>query len=186
MASREGVLFKRWNETFLRPGIGRPGTWHYGHQYIARNVVTTAGSLPGAPDELSLYATEGYWQGSGTKLRRYTLRLDGFVSVHAQWSEGELLTRPFTFDGDSLQLNYSTSAAGGLRVELQDADGTPFPGFSLEDCGELFGDTVAGDVRWNEKTDVASLAGKTVRMRVVLRDGDLYSFRFVRSPANGQ
>ncbi len=41
MASRDGVTFKRWNETFLRPGIEREGTWHYGHQYIAWHVVQT-------------------------------------------------------------------------------------------------------------------------------------------------
>ncbi len=41
MASRDGVKFKRWNEAFLTPGIERPGTWHYGQQYIAWHVVET-------------------------------------------------------------------------------------------------------------------------------------------------
>ena len=26
MTSRDGVLFNRWNEAFLRPGVERPGT----------------------------------------------------------------------------------------------------------------------------------------------------------------
>ena len=39
MASRDGVRFKRWNEAFLRPGIERPDTWNYGHQYIAWHAV---------------------------------------------------------------------------------------------------------------------------------------------------
>ncbi|MCA9019459.1 MAG: hypothetical protein KDA74_04915, partial [Planctomycetaceae bacterium] len=54
MASRDGVHFKRWNEAFLRPGIERPGTWQYGHQFIAENVVQTKSTFEGAPDELSI------------------------------------------------------------------------------------------------------------------------------------
>ena len=34
-ASRDGVLFHRWNEAFLPPGPERTGTWNYGHQYAA-------------------------------------------------------------------------------------------------------------------------------------------------------
>ncbi len=100
MASRDGVHFKRWNEAFLRPGIQRPGTWHYGAQYIGWHVVETKSALPDAPDELSLYATEGYWHGEGSTLRRYTLRLDGFVSVNASMKGGELITRPLKFSGN--------------------------------------------------------------------------------------
>ena len=69
------------NEAFLRPGIERPGSWQYGAQYIGWHVVETKSALPGAPNELSLYATESYWHGTGSALRRYTLRLDGFVSI---------------------------------------------------------------------------------------------------------
>ncbi len=79
MSSRDGVTFHRWNEAFLRPGIERPGTWHYGQQYVAWHAVETASSFEGAPNELSLYASEGYWHGKGSQLRRYTLRLDGFA-----------------------------------------------------------------------------------------------------------
>lgn len=178
MASRDGVLFRRWNEAFLRPGPERPGTWHYGHQYIAWHVVQTRGSLPGAPPELSLYATERYWHGPGTVLRRYTLRLDGFVSVNAPLSGGELVTRPLVFQGDQLHLNFATSAAGSIRVEIQDAQGRPLPGFGLAECYELFGDTVDRVVRWKSGSSVRKLAGKVVRLRFVLRDADLYSFRF--------
>ena len=112
MASRDGVHFKRWNEGFLRPGIERVGTWHYGHQYIAWHLVETKSTLPGGPNELSLYAGENYWTGESSELRRYTLRLDGFVSVSAPMSGGELVTRPLTFGGNRLHLNFATSAAG--------------------------------------------------------------------------
>ena len=62
-----------------------------------------------------------------------TLRTDGFVSVHADYEGGELLTRLLTFEGSNLVLNFATSAAGSIRLELQDAHGQPLPGFAMEE-----------------------------------------------------
>ncbi|MFO1484264.1 MAG: hypothetical protein U1F71_12975 [Verrucomicrobiaceae bacterium] len=178
MASRDGVKFKRWNEAFLPPGIERPGTWNYGHQYIAWHPVETKSALEGAPNELSFYATESYWTGKSSELRRYTLRLDGFVSIHAPMSGGELITKPFTFTGKSLTMNFASSVAGGIRVEIQDANGKPVPGFTLDDSEEHFGDSVQRTIVWKNSTDVSSLAGKTVRLRFALKDADLYAIQF--------
>ena len=181
MTSRDGVRFRRWNEAFLRPGIERPGTWQYGQQYVAWHVVETRSSLPGAPNELSLYATERYWHGPGSVLRRYTLRLDGFVSAHASAVPGELVTRPLVFEGTELHLNFATSAAGAIQVELQDAEGKPLPGFELSSCDVVFGDTIDRTVTWKGSSDVGALAGKAVRLRFRLKDADLYAFQFTGS-----
>ncbi|REJ90151.1 MAG: hypothetical protein DWQ45_15885 [Planctomycetota bacterium] len=178
MASRDGVVFKRWNEGFLRPGIERPGTWNYGHQFIAWHPVETKGMLEGGPNELSLYAVESYWTDTSDLLRRYTLRLDGFVSVQAPLSGGELVTQPIVFSGNTLWLNFATSAAGSVRVEIQNEQGEPLPGYSLEDCEELFGDTLDRPVVWKSEADLAELAGRAVRVRFELRDADLYSYQF--------
>lgn len=184
MASRDGHKFKRWNEAFMRPGIERPGTWNYGHQYLAWHLVETKSALDGAPDELSLYATESYWTDNSSALRRYTLRVDGFVSISAPFSGGELITKPFRFAGDQLTLNFSSSVAGGVRVELQDEQGTALPGFTLNDCEELFGDSISRRVRWQSPKTLNALAGKTVRLRIALRDADVYSLKFDSVPAN--
>lgn len=180
MTSRDGVKFKRWNEAFMRPGIERPGTWFYGSHYPAWQIVETKSALEGAPNELSFYATENYWTGEATSgaLRRYTLRLDGFVSASAPMSGGELLTRPLTFQGAKLALNLATSAAGEVRVEIQDADGKPLPGFALEDCPPIFGDSIERTVTWKGGGDVSALAGKPVRLRFTLKDADVFAFRF--------
>jgi hypothetical protein len=178
MSSRDGVLFNRWNEAFLRPGIERTGTWTYGHQYIGWQVVETRSEQPGAPDELSLYAVESYWTGTSSELRRYTLRLDGFVSAAAPFAGGELVTRPFTFTGRRLSLNFATSAAGGVGVELQDAEGRPLEGFEATRETELYGDSVDRTVTWNGQSDVGSLQGRPIRIRFTLRDADLYSLQF--------
>ena len=178
MSSRDGVTFRRWNEAFLRPGIERPGTWNYGQQFVCWQLVETKSAFDGAPRELSLYATEGSWLDQGKSLRRFTLRLDGFVSINAPMSGGELITKPIQFSGKTLSLNFASSAAGGLRVELRDAQDQPLPGYTLEDCDEMFGDTINRGVTWKAIADLSSLVGKTVRVRFVLRDADLFSFQF--------
>jgi len=178
MTSRDGRLFHRFNEAFLPPGPERPGTWNYGHQYIAWHPVETASCLEGAPRELSFYATESYWTGTKSELRRYTLRLDGFASVQAPRSGGELLTRPLVFQGSKLLLNFATSAAGSIRVEIQDATGKPLPGFALADCPPIFGDAVQRPVAFKQPAALKSLAGTPVRLRFELADADLFAFRF--------
>jgi hypothetical protein len=178
MASRDGVQFQRRGEAFLRPGPQRPGTWNYGHQYIAWHVVETGSSLPGADNELSLYAGESYWTGKASALRRYTLRIDGFVSASAPIAGGELLTRPIRFEGNALLLNFASSAAGGLRIEVQDTSGKAMPGFALDDCPAIYGDSLQRRVSWDGGKDLASLAGKPVQLRFELKDADLYAFRF--------
>jgi len=178
MASRDGVRFKRWNEAFLPPGIQRPGTWLYGHQYSAWHAVETRSALEGAPNELSIYASEGHPTNLSVAMRRYTLRLDGFVSVWAPSTGGELLTRPIIFGGKRLALNFSTSAAGCIRIEFQEPGRHPVPGFSLADCQEIFGDEIARTITWSNGSDLGELSGRPVRMRVALRDADLYAFQF--------
>jgi len=89
-----------------------------------------------------------------------------------------MTTKPLTFSGSQLSVNYATSAAGTLKVEIRDADGSPIPGFTLEDSEELFGDSTAQVATWKNGSDVGRLAGKPIQLHFELKDGDLYSFQF--------
>lgn len=178
MTSRDGVVFKRWGEAFLRPGLRTKDNWTYGDNYIAWHVVETASDIDGAPNELSLYATESYWTGNSNALRRFTLRMDGFVSVNAPLRGGEVLTKPLLFQGRDLVINFATSAAGSIRIEVQDIDGQPIPGFALEDAPEIFGDALDRVVPWKDGANLSALAGTPIRLRFVMKDADLYAFRF--------
>ncbi len=104
--------------------------------------------------------------------------MDGFVSVQAPFSGGELVTKPVVFEGKKLVMNYSTSAAGSVSVELQTEFGKPIDGFTLADCGEIYGDEIERVVSWKGNSDLSKLASTPVRLRFVIRDGDLYSIRF--------
>ncbi len=178
MSSRDGQTFKRWGEAFLRPGLRPEGSWAYGDCYQGWGLLETASDIPGAPNELSFFASEGYWRGMANAIRRYTLRLDGFVSLNAPLAGGEMVTHPFTFTGERLSLNIATSAAGSAKVEVQDANGAPIDGYTLDDCWEIIGDTLDYTVRWKGGVDVGPLSGRPVRLRVVLHDADIYSYQF--------
>jgi hypothetical protein len=176
MTSRDGAHWHRWPEAFIRPGL-QPERWVNRNNMTAWGLVLTKSDVAGVPDEISLYSSEGYYVDN-CRLRRYTLRQDGFVSVHAPHSGAELITKPLVFDGSRLVINFSTSAVGSVRVEMQDATGKPLAGFTLDDSAEIFGDAIEQTVRWSAGRDVSRLAGVPVRLRFVLHDADLYSLRF--------
>jgi len=177
MTSRDGRTFDRWEEAIIRPGQNRD-RWHNRSNYIWWGLVETESDLPGASKELSLYANERYYKGAGVKIRRYTYRIDGFVSVHAPFSGGQVLTKPFTFSGARLSLNVSTSAAGSVRVEVQDAEGKVIDGFRTSDCPEIYGDEIRRVVKWRGGEDVSSLEGQPIRLLFTLKDADIYAFGF--------
>ncbi len=178
MTSRDGRHFHRWDEAFIRPGAARTNAWVYGDNSVAWGIVLTRSAVKKSPDELSIYVTEGYWTGTSLNVRRYSMRVDGFVSVNAPLSGGEFVTKPIVFTGSKLEINYSTSGAGAIRVEVQDVDGRPIDGFAQHDCHEIFGDEIERTVTWERGQDVSSLAEKPVRLKFFLKDADLYSFRF--------
>ena len=178
MSSRDGIRFLRWGEAVVRPGL-QPERWVTRNNMIGWGILTLPSSVAGEPEELSIYAAEGYYSGPASRLRRYTSRLDGFVSVRAPLAGGEMTTRLIRFSGSRLVLNYSTSAAGSIRVEIQDETGEPVPGYSLQDSRELFGDSVEQEVSWKGTSDLDSLSGRTVRLGFLLKDADLYALRFL-------
>jgi hypothetical protein len=171
LTSRGGNRYDRtFMEALIRPGIGIQN-WVSRTNYPAKNIVQTG------KDDMSMYVF-GNYATPDIELRRYTFRLDGFASLHAPYEGGTFVSKPLTFSGKKMSLNFSTSAAGGLKVQFEQPDGTPYPGFALEDCKEIIGNEIARDVLWKNGTDVSSLAGKTVRIRIFLKDADLYSLRF--------
>ena len=175
MSSRDGLHFDRsFMEGWIRPGLDPDRkSWIHG------NTAPAWGMLQTTPEEISVY-----WQDHGGQLKsmpqlqRGTIRTDGFVSVHAKYAGGEFTTKPLIFKGREFIMNFSTSAVGCVRVELQDKTGTVIPGFALADCPPIYGDAIEEVVKWNVGSDVSALAGKPVRLRFVMTDADLYSIRF--------
>jgi hypothetical protein len=176
MSSRDGVHFHKWDEAFLRPGQNQDRWWQR-NNIMSWGFLETRSDLPGNAPELSFYSNESLYI-TPERLRRYTLRVDGFVSVHAPMRGGELSTKPLKFAGRSLVINFATSAAGRIRCEILDSAGRAIPGFTLDDCQDIYGDRLEHAVTWRGSSDVSKLAGQVVRLRFILADADLYSLRF--------
>ena len=157
-------------ESLIRPGIGLEN-WVSRTNYPALNVVQTS------PTEMSVYVNQDYAQLTA-HLRRYSLRLDGFASVSAPFSGGELITKPFIFSGEKLFINFATSAAGYIKIEILDKDNLPVDDFTLEHSTEIIGNEIEREVSWKGTKSLQDLEGKPVRLRFVLKDADLYAFRF--------
>ena len=113
----------------------------------------------------------------------------------APFQGGEFTTRPLRFRGSELEINYSSSVSGSIRVEIQDESGKPVPGFRLEDCDEIFGDELDRIVSWRrghndmlteDRREVPYkpsnlsrvVGGKVIRLRFVMKGADLFAFRF--------
>jgi hypothetical protein len=175
MTSRDGRTFHRWDEALI-PVTAPEDRDGNRSNYITWGLVR----LPHSDREYSVYATEAYFVAGGphSRVRRFTYRVDGFVSVRASAQGGHLVSKPLLFSGRKLVVNFATSHQGSLAVELQDTKGKPIPGFTLADCLPLNGDEIEKTVAWKGGADVSPLAGKSVRLRFDLKDADVFSFRF--------
>ena len=182
--SRDGI---RWNRSpgrrpFIR--LGRKGTF-WSATLWPNNVITVGdevwiflAGLDVSHKEQSLLESHG-------ARTRAVLRLDGFFSADAAYTGGELTTRPLVFTGNRLQLNLDTSAGGVCRVEIQDSEGKVLPGFSAEEADKINGNYIRVSGSWKGNSDLASLAGRPIKLRFLMRDAKLYSFQFLageRSP----
>jgi hypothetical protein len=157
-------------EALIRPGLGA-------RNWVSRTNYPLTGIFPFGPERIMFFVSRHYMQDTW-HIERLLLRTDGFASVTAPWAGGEMLTKPLTFAGRELELNFRTSAAGSVRVEIQDAAGKAFPGHTLDDCPEMIGDEIERVARWKGGSDVSTLAGRPVRLRFVLKDADLFAIRF--------
>lgn len=173
MTSKDGFTFNRRDEAFLTPGVENRNNWWYGNCYTAYGLIETEAEEDGAPNEISFYMGENY-RIKGVNFRRYTIRLDGFFSWTAPYRGGEVLTKPITLDGGEMQLNFATSALGGVIVSVCDENGDALEGYRSY---TMFGDTVDRPVEFEKP--LSALKGKTVRLKFEMKDAHLYSFAFV-------
>jgi len=171
MTTRGGSAYDRtFMEAFIRPGTDL-GNWASRAGMAAYGVVQTGDA------ELSVYKQFHYAQPSAY-LGRYRLRLDGFASVNAPYEGGTFHTKPVVFEGTELVLNFATSAAGAISVEIQTAGGDPIDGYRRDQCLPVIGDMTDRVVHWEDGSDISELAGTPVRLKFEMKDCDLYALKF--------
>ncbi len=102
------------------------------------------------------------------------LRKDGFASLRAE-GEGSLFTKPLAAASKELLIN-ADATGGEIRAELLDEQGHPIPGFTLADCKPITGDSARHIVTWTSGK-YSMLKGRTISLRLAMRNADLYSIR---------
>ena len=186
MVSRDGLNFYRWLEPIVPESAPKDRGGNRSN-YTAWGLV----QLPGRANHLSVYATEAYYAGPDSRLRRFEYRKDGFVSLNGGTRGGVLITKPIQLGrlADRLTLNYRTAEEGLVRVGLYQPDGNAIPGFSLAECRALAGDQLSEAVMW--KSVQGNFVGKTnadisqlrkshtvLQLRIELKNADLFSIQF--------
>ena len=173
MSTRDGYNFHRFDEAWLTPGPETRWNWVYGNCYPACGMIETSTGEKDSDNELSMYCFEGKWTCQPSKLFRYTVRIDGFVSYHATFKPQILTTKPFTFKGSKLKINFATSAIGKIFIKILDKNGKEIEGFK---SNEIFGDRVDREVKFEKS--LAELHGKPIKLEFTMSDADIYSFIF--------
>jgi len=171
MCSRDGVHFNRYTEAYMTPGLEDEYNWIYGDCYFSYPLVDTG------KHTYSLYTVDkGIGADTPAVLRRYAVRKDGFACLEADREERYTVTKPLVFTGTSLHLNFGTSAAGYIYVDVLDENGETLSG---QTSFEIFGDTTDREIRFADGSDFSAYEGKVVRLRFRMFDAKLYSMYFI-------
>lgn len=171
--SRDGFHWDRPNRrAFLAVDAERPDAWNRG------NVQSAGGGCLVVGDKLYFYCS-GRSYGDGVIAANQTglalLRRDGFASLDAGTGGGQMVTHPLRFRGSQLFVNVDAQQ-GELRAELLDAEGHVVPGFSLDRCIPVSVDTTIHMVEWQGAPDLATVAGRPLRIRFHLINAKLFAF----------
>lgn len=172
MCSRDGVHFEKYDEALLPPLPENPGGFVYGDGQAAPALIEVPSAIPGAESEYMLILRENFRSiRQPNRLVGYTIRKDGFVSLHGGGDEVTAVTKPFTYDGTALHANVATSARGSVYFTLT------CEGESVTSC-ETFGNDTDKRIRFADDGAVARFAGKPVTLTMRLMDADVYAIRF--------
>lgn len=163
--SRDGFHFSRpTHEPFMANDRSSDKTWNWGNMQSIGGVPMIVG------DSLYFYCSgrrlnDIMWD-SYTSTGLATLRRDGFVSRHAGETTCTLTTETLVFDGKYLFVN--ADIKGNLKVELLGGKGnvicSDIPVINNENSTKLL------------VAKVGKYAGKEIRLRFTMTDGDLYAF----------
>lgn len=175
--SRDGFHWSRPDRRASIPAERVAGAWDRGYlQSIGSICVVMKNELwfyygGFAGDETR--PKDGMYANAATGVA--VLRRDGFASMEADQSGGELTTRPVQFSGKRLFVN-ARVPNGKLRVEVRDSEGKPIAPFTLANSIPFSGDSTLAELKWQGVEDLSALAGRPVCLHFELENGELYSF----------
>ncbi|MFT5465365.1 MAG: hypothetical protein ACI8UO_000459 [Verrucomicrobiales bacterium] len=165
MTSRDGVLFHRWNEAVIPEEAPKDRKGNRSN-YMTWGMF----QLPGKPKEVSVYATENYYERTPGRVRRFAYRVDGFVALRGGDKGGAVITKALKYSGQQLLMNYVVREGGSLTVEALDEAGK-----IIGKSKPLTGDAVDSAVEWAQDPKLGKGA---LKLRFALKNADVFSIRF--------
>jgi hypothetical protein len=177
MISRNGLNFHRWLEPIVPESAPKDRKGNRSNYMTWGHV-----EIPGRPNHISVYATEAYYTGPDSRVRRFEYRKDGFASIRSSNKGGQLITKPITLGrlAERLTLNYQADKNGAIHVALETQDGTSIPGFTLTECKPLEGDSLHQNITWKNGSDISALRRRhpVIRLKFKITNADLYALQF--------
>jgi hypothetical protein len=176
-SSPDGYL---WHEVPGGPVLtgGAPGEWD--SEYLA----VGTGLVPFGDDRVGvMYEGMPYphkyprWKSTHPAAARnmgWAYWPEGRLSALKADEVGEFHTFPMKPRGTKLQLNFRTYLAGSVQVGINNR-----PGFRLEDCDTLVGDSRHQTVSWKGRTELDISDGKDVTLHVKMRCAELFAISWV-------
>lgn len=165
----------RWHRVPGKPiylGTGPAGSFDSG-------MVTTADDIVIDGDRTLIYY--GGWNGDHRSSTREagigcaTAPRDRLIGWHASADAGYLLTKPCTIESTKLFVN--AEVRGALSIALCNERGAALKGYGFDDCQPISGDSLRHPVIW--KSGLESMRGRTLRIRVRIRDGAFFALETV-------
>ncbi len=154
MSSRDTLNWTRTEEPYLTPANSKS----YRYQ---RSGYPCIGYIETAEGEMSFYMKEKATDYGRSTLYRYTLRVDGFMSAMGT----SLTTKPMTYEGDELLLNFE----GEVKVTVRDTLGNSVT------SGWISGDEIDKVIELGDKLPDSGTAVVSFEMKEGTK---LYSFKF--------
>ncbi|MCA9071083.1 MAG: hypothetical protein KDA84_19280, partial [Planctomycetaceae bacterium] len=140
MTGRDGVMFHRFADPVI-PRTAPKDRNHNRSNYMVWGML----QLPGKPHEISVYGTENYYEPTPGRVRRFVYRVDGFVALRGNEKGGTMTTKPMSYKGNQLLVNYLVQPGGRLTVEALNAQGE-----TIGKSKPLTGDVVDEPVKWDQ------------------------------------
>ncbi len=161
MSSRDGVHFHRYRKEVVPESAPKDRKGNRSN-YMTWGMF----QLPDKPNEISVYATENYYEKTPGRVRRFVYRVDGFVALRGGSKGGTVTTKPLQFEGQKLILNF---VGRDVMVEALDASDKV-----IAKSKPFKGDAIAYEVKFEPKTRLP----QGIRLRFTLKNADLFSMRF--------
>ncbi len=154
MSSRDTLNWTRTEKPYLTPENSKS----YRYQ---RSGYPCIGYIETAPGEMSFYMKEKATDYGRSTLYRYTLRVDGFMSAMGT----SLTTKPMTYEGDELLVNFN----GEIKVSIRDSLGNSFT------SDWISGDEIDKVIELGDELPTSGIAVISFEMKEGTK---VYSFKF--------